>query len=73
MAGNERLRAARMAVPWTQEELARQLERRARSSVTRQMVSRWELGLRPSLFYQRHLAELFGRSREELGFFDTVA
>jgi transcriptional regulator with XRE-family HTH domain len=62
-----------MAVPWTQEELARQLERRARSSVTRQMVSRWELGLRPSLFYQRHLAELFGRSREELGFFDTVA
>jgi transcriptional regulator with XRE-family HTH domain len=65
---NQLLRGARLEQAWTQPEAARELAKLSRSHVTRQMISDWERGLTPSLPNQRLLAQLYGRSRDQLGF-----
>jgi transcriptional regulator with XRE-family HTH domain len=65
---NQLLRGARLERAWTQPEAARELAKLSRSHVTRQMISDWERGFTPSLPYQRLLAQLYGRSRDQLGF-----
>lgn len=70
------LRQQRVARGWTLEQLADELyklcrdePRRTRGDINAQMISRWEIGKHsPSLYYQKKLCEIFGRSAEELGF-----
>lgn len=60
---NLRLRQAREARGWTQQELAEQVE-----APYPFMINRWENGVvAPSPVYRARLAELFGQTAEELG------
>ncbi len=58
-----RIKQEREQRAWTQSEVAE------RVGSTRINVNRWENGVTlPSLYYRRRLAELFGKSLQELGF-----
>lgn len=60
-SGNSRLRQEREQRGWTQSEVAERLR------TTRINVGRWENGLTfPSPYYRQKLAELFGKSLQEL-------
>src|SRR5260221_2064650 len=76
---NHLLRRQREQRSWTLEHVADELyklcEPRAskRGDINANMVSRWELGKHPpSLFYQEKLCILYGKSAEELGFFESL-
>lgn len=61
---NRRLKEAREHQGWTHKEVADML-----GIPDTRMISRWEHGLHtPHPYYRRKLAELFGKSLEELGF-----
>ncbi|HEU5381023.1 MAG TPA: tetratricopeptide repeat protein [Ktedonobacteraceae bacterium] len=64
---NKRLKEAREQHGWTHKEVTDML-----NLPDPRMVSRWERGLHtPRPRYRRQLAELFGKSLEELGFFEA--
>lgn len=64
---NEKLKAARVACNWTQFEVSMHL------NIDFRTYGRWEQGeARPQLYNLQKLCELFGKSREELGFDITL-
>ena len=66
---NQRLKEAREQRGWTHKEVTDML-----NLPDPRMVSRWEHGLHtPRPHYRRQLAELFGKSLEELGFLEAEA
>lgn len=72
---NLRLRDERRLRSWTQEEAAEALCRlctdnpRARGEINAKMISRWETGENiPSMYYQKIMCQLFGKTAQELGF-----
>ena len=75
---NERLRYQRRLHGWTLRDVADKLydlcateEEERESLISADTVGRWERGAsKPSLFYQRKLCALFGRTAEELGFIE---
>jgi transcriptional regulator with XRE-family HTH domain len=75
LAANLRLRRERHRHSWTQSQVAdalyahcTQAEVTTHGVVTAKMVSTWERGRhRPSLFWQRKLREVFGKTAAELG------
>ncbi len=65
---NKRLKKAREQRGWTHKDVATLL-----NLPDARMVSRWEHGLHtPRPHYRRQLAEIFGKSLEELGFFKSA-
>lgn len=78
---NHLLRQERHRRSWTLEEMASELhflceeDKRtiARGEINAKMIGSWERGEHiPSLYYQKKLCLLFGRSIEELGFIGPV-
>lgn len=66
---NKRLKEAREQRGWTHKDVADML-----NVPDTRMISRWEHGLHtPQPHYRRQLAELFGKSLEELGFLKSEA
>jgi transcriptional regulator with XRE-family HTH domain len=79
LAPNLRLRRERHRHSWTQSQVADALYARCTQAdiashgvVNAKMVSGWERGKhRPSLFWQRKLREVFGKTAAELGLVST--
>jgi hypothetical protein len=81
LAPNLRLRRERQRCCWTQNDVADALYARCTTAevathgvVNAKMVSTWEWGKhRPSLFWQRKLCDLFGKTAAQLGLLPEAA